>query len=319
MASKLVQIVSALNAGIKDAARSAFQRTEIGAAVSRASNLASRGKSLARSLGSRATRFLGSFVSPRRSGGRVSQEEEVQAVVDLVRAFGGDALGEAAQEELERQMSSGSGGSNGPPVTTGDDWDSSGPRRRQRGTRTEIDVVRGEQVRVRNNNPVFTGEMIEVESSNVHSIGFDIDEGQSDFGSSGRKLIYGAKGTLKIRFLGKGAKGVRQGPGPLYAYSDVPATLFMNFQRAASKGTFVWDEIRVRGSVSGHRYSYELIGVSQGYVPRQAGIRRGHQGEFFIPRTFEGTRSQLPMERASRSGPNRAEPNRGTPNRGRRN
>lgn len=130
---------------------------------------------------------------------------------------------------------------------------------------------------------LLAGTMYEVQSSNVHSIGMRIDsEGDS-------------KGTLLVRFLGQHAEGIRAGLGSLYGYFDVPVALFREFQRAASKGGFVWDHLRVRGTIAGHRYQYELLGVTsayaggqqhENYVPRQAALKRGAAGQHFITRTF---------------------------------
>lgn len=166
---------------------------------------------------------------------------------------------------------------------------------------------------------LLQGQMFAVSSSNVHSIGMRIDApGQT-------------QGTLMVRFLATREGGVRLGPGSLYGYYEVPVRLFREFQHASSKGKFVWDELRVRGTISGHRYNYALIGVvgqfaggqhRENYVPRQAALKRGQSGEHFIPRTFRVTglgtrgpsgmfrmgtrpvRSQLSPAVASLRGPN---------------
>ena len=150
------------------------------------------------------------------------------------------------------------------------------------------------------------GTMHDVVSSNVHSIGMQASQP-------------GARtGTLLIRFLGTRPGGRRGGKGPTYAYRDVPVELFREFRTAASKGKFVWDYVRVRGTVSGHRFPYELVGVINGYVPRQAGLKRGQPGEYFLRRTWTGYKvnrqtgqlekvtlqSQLPERRVSARGPN---------------
>lgn len=174
---------------------------------------------------------------------------------------------------------------------------------RRVGRRTTIDRVDGDRVRVDSDDPLYTGEMIEVTSSNVHSIGFILDGAQQSQPHQGN-VLHNRSGTLLIRFLDSAEGGVRSGPGPLYEYKDVPATLFVQFQSAASKGTFVWDHIRVRGTVTGHRYSYDFAGSPSGYVPRQAAIRRGQNGQHFLRRTFNGQRSQLGNHQVSQAGPN---------------
>ena len=129
--------------------------------------------------------------------------------------------------------------------------------------------------------------MIRVQSSNVHSIGYDdVTE------------------TLYIRYLGT-VGDRRAGPGALYEYRDVPISVWDRFVFASSKGGFVWDEIRVRGTVSGHRYSYEFIGTGpRGYIPRRAGLKRGESGEFYMRRKFKGRESGLPERRVHARGPN---------------
>ncbi len=125
--------------------------------------------------------------------------------------------------------------------------------------------------------------MIPVTSSNVHSIGFEWSDTDP------------RNGNLLVRFLGGDSKH-RSGPGPLYKYKDVPRSVFDAFKRASSKGGFVWDELRVRGTVSGHQYSYDLEGLGDtDRVPRQATVgKRGRGGESFVKRTLGNRRSSLP-------------------------
>ena len=149
-------------------------------------------------------------------------------------------------------------------------------------------------------------EMIPVSSSNVHSIGFRYDTADI--------------GTLLVRYLASLPDGVRAGPGSLYEYFKVPSILFERFKQAASKGKFVWDNLRIRGTVSGHKFSYDLTGITQEYVPRRAQLVyfRGPRGgrrvqERFVPRTFNlgeirrgklqhrQIRSQLPESNAGPS------------------
>lgn len=158
--------------------------------------------------------------------------------------------------------------------------------------------------RVSVDDPMVTGEMIPVAgSSNVHSFGYD----------------YGT-GTLRIRFLGRDrSSGKRGGPGPMYEYSGVPPTLFERMRKAASKGRFIWDHIRIRGTVSGHRFDYRLADITGGYVPRKATLTANE--EWYLQREFrrggKSFRSSLPDQMVRRGTPNRGTPNRGTPNRGR--
>lgn len=78
--------------------------------------------------------------------------------------------------------------------------------------------------------------------------------------------------------LGATVSGKTNERGPMYAYLDVPARVYQRMQLAHSKGRFVWDELRIRGTIYGHKYRYQLVqgqvvtqrGVSGVYVPRKA-------------------------------------------------
>lgn len=130
-----------------------------------------------------------------------------------------------------------------------------------------------------------------VESSNVHSYAWH--------GSP-------ATGSLLVRFHAKDGKS----PGPIYEYLGTPHEMYSQMATAPSKGSWVWDALRVRGSVSGHQYPYRLYGVGTGgYIPRQAVIGlRGKNGqpstagEHFVTRRFQGQESQLAPAPVRRSG-----------------
>jgi hypothetical protein len=131
-------------------------------------------------------------------------------------------------------------------------------------------------------HPLFTGDFVEVESSNVHSVAYDYRDA-----------------TLFVRFHAKRWDKELQdyipvGPGPIYAYSHVPAEMFLDLMRANSPGRWVWDHLRIRGTVSGHRFDYRLVAIAGGYVPRKAtfaplkpGEYMGQYGEVFIPRAVQ--------------------------------
>src|SRR5690606_22503386 len=100
-------------------------------------------------------------------------------------------------------------------------------------------------------HPIVTGEMIDTpHSSNVHSFGYDVEH----------QYLY-------VRFNAPAHEGVRtHSAGPIYRYHNVPARIFLAMMSAPSKGTFIWDSIRERGTVSGHKYDYALVGITNGYV-----------------------------------------------------
>jgi hypothetical protein len=173
-------------------------------------------------------------------------------------------------------------------------------------------------------DPVLTGVMIAVSSSNVHSIGFAFD------------FDYPLKSKLIIRYKQKdrNSRGSGSVGGPTYEYEDVHPDWFDDLQQAGSKGKWVWDQLRIRGTVAGHQYKYNLTRMAQGYLPRRAMVRNGIQRFVRRQRTavYSDGRTQiitspLPNQVIGRYSPTAHRPNvgnmdrgrleRGTPNRGR--
>jgi hypothetical protein len=174
-------------------------------------------------------------------------------------------------------------------------------------------------------DPVDTGEMLPApDSDNVYSYGY-VKETAS----------------LYIRFRNKDTEG----PGSLYRYSDVTPQEFRGLMQAGSKGSWVWDHLRIRGTVEGHQKDYMLVGIIGGYVPRKvtratlvstptgwrmwtaadqaAGQRPDYTGAAWVPRNKLTTErnwvtSLRPLAPAfgGSTGPEGPGPNRGTPNRG---
>jgi hypothetical protein len=89
----------------------------------------------------------------------------------------------------------------------------------------------------------------------------------------GRRQLHGIAGYVHTG-------GKQNAPGSTYAYFGVAPNLFTRMKMAHSKGKFVWDSLRVRGTVYGHQYRYQLVvgqlveGVPGGqalqYIPRKA-------------------------------------------------
>lgn len=162
----------------------------------------------------------------------------------------------------------------------------------------------------------LTGRMRPVRSSNVHSIGYMFN------------LDYPLKGKLVVRYLQKDRSGKTSGKvgGPTYAYDNVHPDLFQDLARAGSKGKWVWDELRIRGTIAGHQFSYNLIRAAQDYLPRRALVRNGRQILQRRRRTAErrdGSRynltSPLPTRIVGPYRPTAKRPNVGNPDRGRAN
>ncbi|GAB6186261.1 KTSC domain-containing protein [Thermopirellula anaerolimosa] len=131
-------------------------------------------------------------------------------------------------------------------------------------------------------HPIWTGEFQEVQSSDVHSVAYDHRDA-----------------TLYVRFHKKEyvrelGDWVPAGPGPIYGYYNVPPNMFLDLLRADSPGSWVWDHLRIRGTVAGHRFDYRLVAIAGTYVPRKAtftpltGDYEGEYGEVFMPRLVQG-------------------------------
>lgn len=82
----------------------------------------------------------------------------------------------------------------------------------------------------------FIPIMDPVESSNVHSIGFDEPTE-----------------TLFVRFWGDSKSKRSKVPGPIYKYFNVPKSIYLQFYYADSQGKFVHE--RLKG-----RYRYKMVG-----------------------------------------------------------
>jgi hypothetical protein len=111
-------------------------------------------------------------------------------------------------------------------------------------------------------HPIATGEMVRAAgSSNVWAFGYLFNEG-----------------ALYVRFANKSSDGHPTGPGPLYRYQGVTPDQFLSMLNAGSKGSWVWDNLRIRGTISGHQKDYDLVGIMptaeypEGYIPRKATV-----------------------------------------------
>jgi hypothetical protein len=113
-------------------------------------------------------------------------------------------------------------------------------------------------------------QMQRVQSSNVYAIGYD----------------YGT-GTILIQFLG-GKGGSRAGPGPTYDYYDVMPKIWENFLNAGSKGKWIWDNLRIRGTISGHRYEYRLVSGFNYQIKTESGGKSKIRSVHYIPRLATG-------------------------------
>ena len=129
----------------------------------------------------------------------------------------------------------------------------------------EVDRAGNERL-MRPDDPILTGEMVPVESSNVSGVAFDLNERNPE------------RSTLRIQYKQQDQRGGKaKVPGPVYAYSPISHRQFRSLLRAGRKGSWVWDNLRQRGSVAGFKVPYTLISSRQGYVPRRASFINGQQ------------------------------------------
>lgn len=177
-------------------------------------------------------------------------------------------------------------------------------------------------------HPIITGQMIQTpNSTNVWAVGYDIES----------NYLY-----VRFRHVDHGGTtGAKSGgPGAMYRYAHVMPDEFEKLYKvhqfgnkvgpgAHSPGTFVWEHLRVRGTIHAHQKDYELVGVMHDYVPRKATISSTGR-DVFQQRTVQTTRGRYVTSRdtqvvSNRSfGSNRSpvtgrpnEPNRAAPNTGR--
>ncbi|MEJ7594606.1 MAG: hypothetical protein WKF77_23990 [Planctomycetaceae bacterium] len=163
------------------------------------------------------------------------------------------------------------------------------------------------------NHPAMSGIMTSVNSSNVHSVGFEFN------------FNYPLKSKLIIRYLQDNRRGVGKVPGPTYSYDNCHPDLFNDLLAVGSKGKWVWDELRIRGTIAGHQFTYNLIRAAQSYLPRRATVRHGQQilrrrqREAAFSTGRETLTSALPNRNVGQYRPTAHRPNVGNPDRGRPN
>ena len=85
-------------------------------------------------------------------------------------------------------------------------------------------------------------------------------------------------GSLYVRYL---TDDTRE-PGAIYRYAGVKPGEYLDLVDSPEPIDWIWDNLRVRGTVSGHTRDYELVGIGLGGVPRKAVLRE--DGEWYVPR-----------------------------------
>jgi hypothetical protein len=197
---------------------------------------------------------------------------ELKIAMNLIRAFGGEVLPGKGKEwatiaDVERGLAA--------AIKTLEKYGfavsgSSGPPKRAPaetlGDRKTVDVEMGYRKgtsRVRADHPMITGEMVRATgSTNVYEFGYDLPNG-----------------ILYVRFQTPHEKNAKGSAGSLYQYSGVTPEEFLGLYRVkdmgngSGPGAWVWDVLRVRGSLHGHNKDYKLVGIMNNYVPRKATVR----------------------------------------------
>jgi len=175
-------------------------------------------------------------------------------------------------------------------------------------------------------------------SSNVYSFQYNFETStlyvryQAHSVNSSAVSVKNTHGLGRIKgTLGQTVGGKTGGPGPMYAYYDVPKRVFERLVRAQSAGRAVWDDLRIRGTAYGHQYSYGLVDAQEVqtdegkgfYVPRKI-TAGGYRTRSFAPGAGAGrgyALSSLPREdrnfRGRPDAPNRGRAFNAQPFRGR--
>lgn len=135
----------------------------------------------------------------------------------------------------------------------------------------DLGMASGLVQRFGKNHPIVTGVMVPCPgSTNVYEFGYDFEHAY-----------------LYVRFKASAPRQeLRMAPGSLYRYAAVTPEEFLSFYRlrnhsgnGGGPGDWVWDHLRVRGTVSGSQKDYELVGTMNGYVPRKATVQRNQAGQ----------------------------------------
>lgn len=97
----------------------------------------------------------------------------------------------------------------------------------------------------------------------------------------------------------------------MYRYSPVEPELFDELYKtrrggdghggSSTPGTWIWSNLRIRGTISGHQKDYALVGVMQQYVPRKATVHPD-MGEILVERQVRTTEGKWLKSRSGTEG-----------------
>jgi len=265
---------------------------------------------------------------------------DVQAAMDLLRSFGHETIppkgtaGPARERGLQAAMQALSEeGLLGGPETRGM------PPAMPEEQATDAIMLPEEEGPTSRNDMIqaFENEIRTPGSSNVYGFSFQRESRTRGILYvtyqapilRGSRITKGPKHGIPGAISGSRGAYARGGsgkPGAMYGYYNVPVSVYQGMKNAASAGKFVWDKLRVRGTIEGHQYQYNLVDaativqndVTGEYIPRKATKRGFVKRSLAIPGTGKRAywESTLPAQNF-RSTPDRASPDRATPNRGR--
>jgi hypothetical protein len=231
-----------------------------------------------------AGKLIQGLVGAPAGGSTATINREIRLAIDLIRAFGGEVLpGEnwGSVEDVDRGLQAAQQRLSEFGVEFLPPGESERGTAARRPTSPETErrkfvTAEGKQYGVRPDHPLLTGEMVRTpRSTNVYEFGYDIESlflyvrFQDHSGRSGGRRGGGGGGSLS----GGGP------PGALYRYHGVTPQEFLSLYAVRSKGggggpgDWVWDVLRVRGTVHAHHKDYALVGIMGGYVPRKATAR----------------------------------------------
>jgi len=132
------------------------------------------------------------------------------------------------------------------------------------------------------------------ESSNIYGVSYDYHSQVLMVQFNAPSPVIGYKEMTSVCSGERYQCGIRpHSPGPIYSYGGagrgVPPATFEAMVNAASKGQFLWENIRICGTQHGHRFSYTLTDVPEGQtIPRKA-TRRGLRVRV-VPNVGQGRR-----------------------------
>ena len=245
--------------------------------------------------------ILKDLTSLTRRGREASRDRDVEAAINFLGTLGFEVVSppgrrppSARQQNIAAAILEAAGWTVIPPGRRGPATVARPKKRRPRRERVTEPTPVGEETTTIGTGGPATDQYIppaprregeppaleKVKSSNVWAIGYNPDSRtlliqykaptlRQGAIRTKRTKIKKADGTYKVKVrrsgkLGSTVVGRADAPGPIYAYYDVPpavAKKVINDARSSSAGEAVWDYLRIRGTIHGHRYDYRLSSI----------------------------------------------------------